>query len=81
MPAHAAHLPSQNCNYACDVAKKLKMKVVGIGGKDIAEGSIKLTLAVVWQVHVRSLLPCSRVPPRPNAHPNAHPDASPSCGS
>ena len=40
----------ENCNYACDVAKKLKMKVVGIGGKDIAEGSIKLTLAVVWQL-------------------------------
>lgn len=39
----------ENCNYACDVAKRQQMKVVGIGGKDIAEGLPKLTLAVVWQ--------------------------------
>ena len=40
----------ENCNYACDIAKRQQMKVVGIGGKDIAEGSPKLTLAVVWHL-------------------------------
>ncbi|XP_064384234.1 fimbrin-like [Halichondria panicea] len=38
----------ENCNYAIDIAHQLKFSLVGVGGKDIFDGS-KLTLAVVWQ--------------------------------
>ena len=38
------------------MAKELALKVVGIGGKDIAEGVVKLTLAIVWQLMRRHAL-------------------------
>ena len=44
------HERVENCNHALEVAKAQGMKVVGIGGKDIADGSTKLTLALLWQV-------------------------------
>jgi hypothetical protein len=40
----------ENCNQAIEVARKLKMKVVSIDGNDIAQGSPKLTLAILWQL-------------------------------
>ena len=49
----------ENCNYAVALAKSLKFSLVGIQGKDIADGSQTLTLAVVWQLmrhHVLSVL-------------------------
>ena len=33
----------ENCNYAIDIAHQLKFSLVGVGGKDIFDGS-KLTL-------------------------------------
>ncbi len=33
----------ENCNYAIDIAQQLKFSLVGVGGKDIYDGS-KLTL-------------------------------------
>ena len=44
------HERVENCNYALEIAKRMGMKVVGIGGKDIADGSTKLTLAILWQL-------------------------------
>ena len=44
------HERVENCNYALEVAKARGMKVMGIGGKDIADGSTKLTLAILWQL-------------------------------
>eukprot|EP00163_Fabomonas_tropica_P012463 TRINITY_DN23769_c0_g1_i1.p1 TRINITY_DN23769_c0_g1~~TRINITY_DN23769_c0_g1_i1.p1 ORF type:complete len:627 (-),score=275.41 TRINITY_DN23769_c0_g1_i1:273-2153(-) len=40
----------ENCNYAIVLAKQLKFSLVGIGGKDIADGNQTLTLALVWQL-------------------------------
>eukprot|EP00958_Prasinococcus_capsulatus_P026151 scaffold4647_cov393-Prasinococcus_capsulatus_cf.AAC.9 len=40
----------ENCTLAVEAAKKLKMSVVGIGGHDIAEGNMKLTLSILWQL-------------------------------
>jgi len=40
-----------NCNHACSIAtRELFLSLVGVGGKDIADGSRKLTLALVWQL-------------------------------
>ena len=44
------HERVENCNYALEIAQAQGMKVVGIGGKDIADGSTKLTLAILWQL-------------------------------
>ena len=44
------HERVENCNYALEIAQAQGMKVVGIGGKDIADGSVKLTLAILWQL-------------------------------
>ena len=44
------HERVENCNHALEVAKAQGMKVVGIGGKDIADGCAKLTLALLWQL-------------------------------
>jgi len=38
----------QNCNYAVEVAKNLKMHIIGIGGVDVQDGNKKLILAIVW---------------------------------
>ena len=46
----------ENCNLAVDLARQLSLSVVGIGGKDISDGSAKLTLAVVWQLMRRDVL-------------------------
>jgi len=40
----------ENCNYAVELAQKLKFSVVGIDGKDLNDGNKTLTLAVVWQL-------------------------------
>lgn len=34
----------------CEAAKKLKLKLPGIGGSDIRDGNKKLIIAVVWQL-------------------------------
>jgi len=39
-----------NCNAAVDAAKRIGLHVIGIGGKDIADGNTTLVLAVVWQL-------------------------------
>ena len=41
----------QNCNYVVDICKgDLKCKLIGIGGLDLVDGSVTLTLGVVWQL-------------------------------
>ena len=41
----------QNCNYAVDITKdKLKAVLIGVGGVDIVDGRVSLTLGVVWQL-------------------------------
>lgn len=45
-----------NNNTAIDACKALKLKIVGVGGVDLAKGDKKLTLAVVWQLMRRSYL-------------------------
>jgi plastin-1 len=41
----------QNCNYVVDICRdKLGSVLVGVGGVDIVDGSITLTLGVVWQL-------------------------------
>lgn len=41
----------QNCNYAVDITKdKLKAVLIGVGGVDIVDGKVSLTLGVVWQL-------------------------------
>lgn len=41
----------QNCNYAVDLCKnELGLKIVGIGGMDIVDAKVPLTLGVVWQL-------------------------------
>ena len=40
----------ENCAHMLDVAAQMGLKVVSIGGKAIAEGSPKLTLAIAWQL-------------------------------
>ena len=41
----------QNCNYVVDICKdKLNSVMVGIGGIDIVDGNVTLTLGVVWQL-------------------------------
>jgi hypothetical protein len=41
----------QNCNYVVDICKdKLKAVLVNIGGIDIVDGKVSLTLGVVWQL-------------------------------
>lgn len=46
----------ENTNYVIDLAKKLKISVVNIGGLDIYEKNEKLVLAIVWQLMRQSLL-------------------------
>lgn len=41
----------QNCNYAVDITKeKFKVVLIGVGGVDIVDGKVSLTLGVVWQL-------------------------------
>jgi plastin-1 len=41
----------QNCNYVVEICKdKLGSKLIGVGGVDIVDGSVSLTLGVVWQL-------------------------------
>jgi hypothetical protein len=41
----------QNCNYVIDICKeKLSVKLIGIGGVDIVDGRVSLTLGLVWQL-------------------------------
>ena len=37
-----------NNNTAIEAAKKLKLKLIGIGGTDLTKGDKKLTLAMIW---------------------------------
>ena len=39
-----------NCNYAVEVAEAIGIKVVNLGGSDIASGNKKLILGLVWQL-------------------------------
>ena len=42
---------AENGNYLCSlVTLLLGLSAVGIGGKDIADGTLKLILALVWQL-------------------------------
>lgn len=48
---HSIYQRIENCAYLCEFAREqLRLKLVGIGGKDIADGSVKLTLALAWQL-------------------------------
>eukprot|EP00178_Gracilaria_changii_P002817 TRINITY_DN14148_c0_g1_i1.p1 TRINITY_DN14148_c0_g1~~TRINITY_DN14148_c0_g1_i1.p1 ORF type:complete len:144 (-),score=13.52 TRINITY_DN14148_c0_g1_i1:203-634(-) len=41
----------QNCNYVVEICKeKLGSKLIGVGGIDIVDGNVTLTLGVVWQL-------------------------------
>ena len=40
----------QNCNYVVEICNKLGTVLVGVGGIDIVDGSVTLTLALVWQL-------------------------------
>lgn len=40
----------ENCNYAVKIAHQMGFSLVGIDGKDIADGNKTLTLALVWQM-------------------------------
>lgn len=41
----------QNCNYALEICKeKMSIVLVGIGGVDIVDGKVTLTLGLVWQL-------------------------------
>ena len=48
-PAKHRIVKVQNCNYAIEVAKKLKIHCELIGGLDIVDGNKKLVLGVIWQ--------------------------------
>jgi len=39
-----------NCNYAVELGKKLGFKLIGVGGVDIMNGNVTLTLALIWQL-------------------------------
>ncbi len=40
----------ENCAYAVALGKgEFKFSLVGVDGKDIADGNKKLTLALIWQ--------------------------------
>lgn len=40
----------ENCNYAVELGKQNKFSLVGVGGENINEGNVTLTLALVWQL-------------------------------
>ena len=41
----------QNCNYVIEICKeKMNIKIVDIGGIDIVDGKVNLTLGLVWQL-------------------------------
>ena len=40
----------QNCNYVVEICNKLGAVLVGVAGIDIVDGSVTLTLALVWQL-------------------------------
>eukprot|EP01086_Lenisia_limosa_P012781 TRINITY_DN41372_c0_g1_i1.p1 TRINITY_DN41372_c0_g1~~TRINITY_DN41372_c0_g1_i1.p1 ORF type:complete len:617 (-),score=277.55 TRINITY_DN41372_c0_g1_i1:70-1884(-) len=40
----------ENCQYALELAKDLRVKLIGIGPEDIVSANKKLILAVVWQL-------------------------------
>ncbi|XP_041466939.1 plastin-3-like [Lytechinus variegatus] len=40
----------ENCNYCVELGRKMNFSLVGIGGQDICDGTVTLTLAVVWQL-------------------------------
>eukprot|EP00730_Choanoeca_flexa_P006922 TRINITY_DN12249_c0_g5_i3.p1 TRINITY_DN12249_c0_g5~~TRINITY_DN12249_c0_g5_i3.p1 ORF type:complete len:632 (+),score=222.38 TRINITY_DN12249_c0_g5_i3:93-1988(+) len=48
---YQGHMKSiENCNYAVELGKALKMSLVGIGGSDIYDGNKTLILGFVWQL-------------------------------
>lgn len=46
----------ENTNYAIDLASANNMRMVGIQGSDLVDGSRTLTLGLVWQMMRRSVL-------------------------
>lgn len=46
----------ENVNKVVEIAKKLKLSTVNIGGTDILDGKKKLILAIVWQLMRQNLL-------------------------
>ena len=41
----------QNCNYVMEICKeKMNIKIIDIGGIDIVDGNVTLTLGLVWQL-------------------------------
>ena len=65
------HERVENCNYALEIAQAQGMKVVGIGGKDIADGSTKLTLALLWQAQTSKPI-VGKAHTRPHVHAHVH---------
>ena len=41
----------ENCNYAIELAHKMKFSLVGIAGQDIFDGNKTLTLGMLWSTH------------------------------
>lgn len=40
----------ENCNYVIKLGKECNFSLVGIGGQDINDGNVTLTLALIWQL-------------------------------
>ncbi|KAL7304868.1 hypothetical protein TKK_0002674 [Trichogramma kaykai] len=40
----------ENCNYVVELGRQMNFSLVGIAGQDINDGSVTLTLALVWQL-------------------------------
>lgn len=40
----------ENCNYVVELGKQMNFSLVGIAGQDINDGTVTLTLALIWQL-------------------------------
>ena len=40
----------ENCNYVVELGRQMNFSLVGIAGQDINDGTVTLTLALVWQL-------------------------------
>ena len=40
----------ENCNYVVELGKQMNFSLVGIAGQDLNDGTVTLTLALIWQL-------------------------------
>jgi plastin-1 len=64
----------ENCNYAVILGKQMKFSLVGVGGKDIADGNKTLTLALVWQLMRQHIISVLSILSGSSGKPIAEPD-------